>query len=157
MLEELTKIICEGCNHITKELCGLDLVMDEAGLMREYGHYSGPVVNIGFFGDYAGQVHFSFKNRLAVKMAGAMTGMDISDMHDDLAQSALGELCNMIMGNALGMVNERLGLYLDITPPSVVIDGKPGNNTKSCSSVRVLLSLNGENEMDMCILAPFTS
>ncbi|MEA4892549.1 MAG: chemotaxis protein CheX [Peptococcaceae bacterium] len=88
-------------------------------------------VIIGIVGDVDGQVFLSMDGETGELLASEMLGgMDVAGM-EDVVKSAVGEFCNMIMGNAcsgIGGANRNV----DITPPTVVsyeeaaaLEGKP--------------------------------
>jgi chemotaxis protein CheX len=72
----------------------------------------------GVTGQVQGQVIYGMSLATADNIVGAMLGQPI-DSFDALASSALGELGNMISGNALQFLAEA-GWICDITPPTVM-------------------------------------
>ena len=79
-------------------------------------------VSMGLAGDIDGQVTMSMDAETGKSLAGEMLGgMEITDV-DELVTSAVGELCNMIMGNACSELARR-NLAVDITAPCLV-DGE---------------------------------
>jgi chemotaxis protein CheX len=81
-------------------------------------------VTIGVTGDIQGLVIFGMSLVTADRIASTMIGAPIKTF-DQLAASAIAELCNMISGNALMALSE-LGAKCDITPPALI----RGTNTK---------------------------
>lgn len=77
-------------------------------------------VVVGVTGDVQGQVVFSFKNGCAKKVAGAMCCMEVAEL-DELATSAVAELCNMISGRAAMNLDEITGKKAVISPPAVLV------------------------------------
>jgi chemotaxis protein CheX len=89
---------------------------------------------IGVTGELRGQVYLGLSKDTSLGVVSAMMGgMPIAEL-DEMGQSALAELFNMICGNAMTRFSAE-GLTLDITPPSVVI-GK--ELTISSSKVKIL-------------------
>lgn len=72
---------------------------------------------IGLSGDVKGVVVVSFPRLAAVRIASAFAGVDLNDSDEDFPD-AVGELANMISGNAK---KDFDGLQVFISPPSVVI------------------------------------
>ncbi len=73
---------------------------------------------IGISGDIKGQIAFSMPTDTAKKIASTMMmGMEIQEL-DDMAFSALGELTNMICGQAIIGLSTRM-ITADITPPII--------------------------------------
>ncbi len=81
-------------------------------------------IALGITGQVQGNVTFGMSLETADKIAGAMLGQKIVEF-DALAASALGELGNMICGNAAQQLHEA-GWICDITPPTIM----RGNNVQ---------------------------
>ena len=74
---------------------------------------------IGIVGDIRGNIAYSMSEESAKKAISIMMmGMSI-DKIDEIGRSAIGELTNMITGNASTLLS-RNGYLTDITPPSTV-------------------------------------
>ncbi len=71
---------------------------------------------VGFSGDVVGSVVVSFLEDTAVKMVEKFSGMSLTTKSEDFVD-AVGELCNMIAGNA----KKDFGLNASISIPNVVI------------------------------------
>jgi len=71
---------------------------------------------VGFSGEVAGNVVVSFSEQTARKVVEAFCGMPMETNSEDFAD-AIGELCNMIAGNA----KKDFGLNASIGIPSVII------------------------------------
>lgn len=71
---------------------------------------------VGFSGDIAGSVVVSFCNDTAVSLVESFCGEKLSSDSDDFVD-AIGELCNMIAGNA----KKEFGLTANIGIPTVII------------------------------------
>jgi len=84
---------------------------------------------IGLSGDVDGVVIVSFPRLAAIRVASTFAGVDLSETDDDFAD-AIGELANMISGNAK---KDFEGLQVFISPPSVVVGA--GHMVKSTSVV----------------------
>jgi chemotaxis protein CheX len=81
-------------------------------------------VTVGVTGAITGSVIYGMSLVTADKIASTMIGQPIKTF-DQLAASAIAELCNMISGNALILLSEA-GLVCDIAPPTLI----RGSNTK---------------------------
>ncbi|PWJ49510.1 chemotaxis protein CheX [Faecalicatena contorta] len=77
------------------------------------------LVLMGVIGDVNGQVILSMNVKTGQALASEMLGgMEVTDQ-DELVTSAIGEICNMIMGNAcLHIASTDTGV--DITPPTII-------------------------------------
>ena len=76
-------------------------------------------VLLGVTGDLKGSILFSFPNNMTLNMVEIMAGMKI-DKIDTFVSSALGEVANIIGGNALTNLSDK-NYQCDITPPQVFI------------------------------------
>lgn len=74
------------------------------------------ILQVGVTGALKGQVLLVMSDDAAKKIASKMMmGMPVEEL-DEMACSALGELSNMIMGNAATVFSTQ-GIPMDITPP----------------------------------------
>ncbi|AVK48192.1 hypothetical protein AXY43_09210 [Clostridium sp. MF28] len=74
---------------------------------------------IGIVGDIRGNIAYSMSEESAKKIISTMMmGMNVENI-DEIGRSAIGELTNMITGNAATMLSDN-GYLTDITPPSTV-------------------------------------
>ena len=74
------------------------------------------LIMVGVTGDMKGQVILCFPNEVALDIASKMCMMQLPAL-DEIAQSAVSELCNMILGNAATVFSTK-GIVIDITPPT---------------------------------------
>lgn len=88
---------------------------------------------IGLSGDVVGAVIVSFPKLSAIKIASMFSGIALSDADEDFTD-AIGELANMIAGNAKKDIE---GLNISITTPSVVIGS--GHQVKSTRQIPKLV------------------
>ncbi len=100
-----------------------DMVMLDAKLGKPYINndlsFSNDslLIMLGVTGEMKGQVILSFRQDVALDIASKMCMMPITEM-SELAQSAVCELCNMILGNAATVFSTK-GIMIDITPPTM--------------------------------------
>lgn len=97
----------------------------------------GVTVLIGITKGVQGNVAYNMSENTAKKVASTMMmGMPICEI-DDMAQSAISEMANMVTANAA--INfEKLGMAVDISPPSLVV----GSSTSVRVSNNKYLALN---------------
>jgi len=76
-------------------------------------------VELGVKGDLKGKILFSFPQNMTLEMVKIMSGMEM-DKIDNFASSALGEIANIIGGNALTLLSEY-NYTCDIDPPQIYI------------------------------------
>jgi len=83
---------------------------------------------IGLSGDVVGAVIVSFPKLCAVKIASTFSGLTLTENDEDFSD-AIGELANMIAGNAK---KDLEGLNIMISTPSVVVgSGHQVRNTRT--------------------------
>lgn len=91
-------------------------------------------VLLGITGDLQGSVLFSFDSQMVLDMVERMSGMEMNKI-DNFVSSALGEIANIIGGNAVTNLTSY-NYKCDITPPQVSI----GNyKSLSMANKKVLL------------------
>ncbi|WHH61352.1 chemotaxis protein CheX [Petroclostridium sp. X23] len=77
------------------------------------------LVLIGLTGKISGCAVITFSTEVACKIASAMMmGVVVTEL-DEMAKSALGELCNMILGSTATLFSQK-GISIDITPPTIM-------------------------------------
>ena len=79
----------------------------------------GLLVLIGITGGFHGSVVMSFSTEICCKIASAMMGCSLITELDEMAKSAIGELCNMILGYTATLFS-REKIVVDITPPTIL-------------------------------------
>lgn len=108
------------------------------------------VVLIGLTGAIQGNVVLSFKKTLACKIASAMMcGMPVTEL-DEIAKSAIAELCNMILGNTASIFSQNK-IAIDITPPTVLTGENMQFSPSKAVVVCVPLHFNDDDHMDIDI------
>lgn len=76
-------------------------------------------VIIGVTGDLKGSILFSFPRDMTLEMVNIMSGMQLNEI-DNFVSSALGEVANIIGGNALSNLSAN-NYTCDIVPPQIFI------------------------------------
>ena len=100
-----------------KELgCALDLIRAEA-VSNQFTTEEITAV-IGVSGRLEGNVLYGFSNGTALAVASQMIDEPVTEL-DDLGLSALGEIANMITGNAATQLAAS-GYTCDISPPVII-------------------------------------
>ncbi|MEG6586238.1 chemotaxis protein CheX [Dendrosporobacter sp. 1207_IL3150] len=86
----------------------------------QYVSSQGVTVLIGMTNDVRGNIAYNMSEETARSIASTMMmGMPVDKM-DDMAQSAISELVNMVTANAA--INfEKQGISVDISPPSLAV------------------------------------
>lgn len=76
-------------------------------------------VHLGVTGDLKGSILFGFPGEMALKMVEIMSGMAMKEI-DNFVSSALGEVANIVGGNAITNLS-NCDYKCDITPPQIFI------------------------------------
>ena len=80
----------------------------------------GVTVIIGMTKGLRGNVAYNMTEATAMAIASAMMGGMTVTQFDDLPQSAISELVNMVTANA-AIRFEQMGILVDISPPSLIV------------------------------------
>ncbi|MFQ9934260.1 MAG: chemotaxis protein CheX [Lachnospiraceae bacterium] len=103
------------------------------------------ILQVGVTGVLRGQVLLTMNEENAKEIASKMMmGMPIEAL-DEMSRSALGELSNMIMGNAATLFSSQ-GIAMDITPPISLF----GDNIKlqiDIPALKIPLMENGKEKI----------
>lgn len=137
--------IIESSLSIINQTTGLNPKMGKIYVKNAPYKGDNVVVLIGLTGEIHGGTAISFPKSLACRIASAMMGgMPVPEL-DEIAKSAISELCNMIMGNTANLFYQK-NISIDITPPTLLT----GENMEFSQSKSVVVSIplmfdNGEN------------
>jgi chemotaxis protein CheX len=93
------------------------------------------IVSIKLIGDISGSILFSFPQSTTLGIVKIMSGMQMHKL-DDFVTSALGEISNIISGNAVTYLS-KANYRCDILPPQIVIR-ETGSVTSSTKQVLIL-------------------
>ena len=99
------------------------------------------LVLMGITGEMRGQAILDFPEKAALKIASQMMMMEVTSI-DEISQSAICELCNMIMGNTATLFSQG-GISIDITPPTVC-KGNVSFNSSYAANICIPVNYNGE-------------
>lgn len=99
----------------------LDLDVEKGELQAIEGMVSAKEANVtlGVTGDLKGSILFGFPKDMTLEMVRIMSGMKMEKI-DNFVSSALGEVANIIGGNAVTNLTSQ-NLICDIVPPQISI------------------------------------
>ena len=107
------------------------------------------LIQVGVVGGMKGQVIVGMSEEKAKATASTMMmGMPVDNL-DEMACSALGELGNMIMGNA-STIFSTMNIVFDITPP-ISMKGAGLKVQADTTAIKVPIILNGEEHLGIYI------
>lgn len=113
----------EAVQNVAQSLLSVDATMGKVYVKPSPYFTSQVIVVIGVVGGFKGQIYFEMSLDTAKSIAGCMLGGVSVDEFNELAKSAVSEMGNMIMGQA-GILFERQGILIDLTPPSLITGNK---------------------------------
>lgn len=120
MKEEYINPFIEASTKIISEITGITPKLGKVYIKNTPYKSENVLVLIGLTGKISGNVVITFSQETACKVTSAMMmGMPVTEI-DEMAKSAIGELCNMILGNTATIFSNR-GVEIDITPPTILI------------------------------------
>jgi chemotaxis protein CheX len=98
---------------------------------------------VGLTKQLKGNVAYNMTDQTAMKFASTMMmGMPVASL-DELAQSAISELVNMITANAAIQL-EKTGVLVDISPPTVIVGS--GCTAKLCAEKYIVIDMVVDGE-----------
>ena len=115
MKEEYVNAFLTPAVHVWEKELGVKLVLSGAEQAASQYTTNELTAVIGISGQLEGNVLYGFSQECAKTIAGKMIGQEILEM-DELSLSAIGEIANMITGNAATLL-ANMGAACDITPP----------------------------------------
>ena len=107
---------------------GINVIKQIAKIEVRRGHLSykakpepsyGVCIIVGVYGFLAGQIVYSMKTEVAERLVEKMLVGKSPQERQILFIDTLGELANMITGNATALLNQRKDLSLNITTPAI--------------------------------------
>lgn len=109
----------QASQNVIQEITGISPMLGKIYVKDSLYDDDHIIVLIGLTGELEGNVIMSLKQSLACKITSIMLGgMPITEI-DEMAISAISELCNMILGNVASIFAEN-NIDIDITPPSIL-------------------------------------
>lgn len=107
-------------------------------------------IQIGMTGQMQGDIVFGLHESVALRMVSAMMGgFTVTEMNE-IGQSAISELGNMISGNASTILYSQ-GVRVDITPPKIIQSAQAAGFTPK-KALTIPLIMEGIGELDIQVL-----
>ena len=109
-------------------------------------------IQIGMSGQMSGDVVFGLHEAVALKLVSAMMGGFVLTEMDEMGQSAISELGNMISGNASTILYNN-GVKVDITPPKLIQSAAAaGFNAKKALTIPLMMEGIGELDIQVIVM-----
>jgi chemotaxis protein CheX len=119
MEQKYAWIFIDAWNEVLSSFCSKQILTADVLTSKAITQPSDISVIIGMVGDIDGQIFLSMDGETGQILASEMLGgMDVTGM-EDVVKSAVGELCNMIMGSACSGIS-TIHKVVDITPPTIM-------------------------------------
>jgi chemotaxis protein CheX len=109
----------QATRDVFKMMLDLDTKRGELGVVEELVPVQEANVVIGVTGDLSGSLLYSFPKDMTLTMVKIMSGMEMTQL-DSFVTSALGEVANIISGNALTLLSQN-DYQCDIVPPQIIV------------------------------------
>jgi len=115
MNKTLIDAFAEATKSVLMMMAGTEVEMDGMmdGRQKVYGDISGV---IGLTGSMSGSIALTLPVELAKRLVANMLAMDASELQEEDVQDGVGEIINMIAGDAKGRCNDSFKISL----PSVI-------------------------------------
>jgi chemotaxis protein CheX len=118
MNDQYIQPFIDAAQSVVSQVTGLNTTLGEIYTKEVPYNSDSVVILIGLTGQIYGSVIISLPKNLACKIASIMMmGMPVNEL-DEIAKSAISELCNMILGNTAANLYKN-NITIDITPPTV--------------------------------------
>jgi chemotaxis protein CheX len=113
--EHINPFILSVCK-VVKDMCMMDLQIGKPVMKEEKFSDDASIIKLGLVGALTGTVVLNLEHSTALGIISKMMMMPMETI-DEIGQSAISELGNMIAGNA-ATVFASSGILIDITPPN---------------------------------------
>lgn len=119
MKAEYINAFYKATKDIFKLMLDLDVERGQLQVVDEMISCSDVNVILGVTGDLKGNIFFSMPKEMSLEMVKIMSGMKMTKI-DKFVSSAIGEVVNIIGGNALTDLS-KLNCICDITTPQIIL------------------------------------
>ncbi|HOQ38159.1 MAG TPA: chemotaxis protein CheX [Acetivibrio sp.] len=119
MKVEYVNSFYKATKDVLQLLVDIEPQRGEIKVVQDLGSNKDANVELAVVGDLKGTILFSFPKNMTLEMVKIMSGMEM-DKIDNFASSALGEVANIIGGNALTLLSQH-NYTCDIAPPRIFL------------------------------------
>jgi len=140
----------EASRTVLKQITGIDAKLGKVYLKTSPYKSDSVIVIVGLTGMIRGQAIFAMSKKTGINIASSMMGgMPIAEL-DEMSKSAIGELTNMILGNAATILYNK-GIGVEITPPSLLMGENLEVSTSKLKTICIPLILDSGDVMEIDI------
>ena len=140
--------ILQATITVVRDACRLNVAIGKPSLATASFTDDEFLILMGITGEMKGQAIIDFPVEGGKEIASAMCMMPIETL-DELAQSAICELCNMILGNSATLYSVA-GKAVDITPPTICT-GNVVFNANYAANIKIPILKDGARLFDINI------
>ncbi len=134
-----------AATYVLREMCGLEVSVGRPYLTQTVYENRIFIVMIGITGELQGQVILGMSESVACGIAEKMMmGFSVPELND-IAKSAICELMNMTMGNAVTKFFDN-GIKLDITPPTMFVSNSLDMSVAGSKMICIPITF-GDNQL----------
>ncbi len=120
MQAEFVNPIYQATSDVLQTMLGLEVTRGDLRLIDDEAVVGNDAnVIIGLTGSLNGSIHYSFSEEMTLEMVRIMSGMELDEI-DKFVSSAVGEIANIISGNATTYLAEN-DFDCDIVSPQIMI------------------------------------
>lgn len=116
--EHINPFIISICK-VMKDMCMINLTIGKPSMRANNYEADASLIKLGIVGSLTGEIILNLEHATALEVVSKMMMMPVDNI-DEMGQSAISELGNMVAGNA-ATVFANNSIALDITPPSYFI------------------------------------
>jgi chemotaxis protein CheX len=145
--EHINPFILSVCK-VVKDMCMMELQIGKPVMKEEVYSEDASIIKLGLVGALTGTVVLNLEHSTALGIISKMM-MTPMDTIDEIGQSAISELGNMIAGNAATVFASN-DILIDITPPSYCLGREYQSDGNQMFSIP-FTSEAGPISIDVCI------
>lgn len=140
----------EASQQVFQKMTGIKPNLGKVFLKTSPYEGNSIAVIVGLTGKMRGQVIITLSLDTAKWVASIMMGGIVIEDMDEIANSAISELGNMIMGNTATILASK-GIGIEITPPSLLTGEKIRISSSNMKTICVPLELEEEKKVHLDI------
>jgi chemotaxis protein CheX len=150
MKQTIANAFVDSTIGIVQDITGFSFTAGQPSPKSQLDPGENVMILIGITGNIRGNAIVNMTSAAALQIAGAMMmDPELSEI-DEMAQSALCELCNMVVGNAVTVLSQS-DIVMDITPPTVLTGQNIHYRVDKAEITCVPLRYNDANAMEINI------
>lgn len=130
--EHVNPFIISICKVI-KDMCMLDLKIGKPVMKADQYDQDASIIRLGLIGSLTGTVVLNMEHSTALEIVSKMMMTPVSSI-DEIGQSAISELGNMVAGNA-ATVFANSNIIIDITTPGYYMGGEYPSDNREVFSI----------------------